>query len=49
MSKIVFFDVDGTLVDEKKEIPESTRKAIQSLKRKRNLCGNCNRACPVYA
>ena len=31
--KIVFFDIDGTLVDEKThDIPESTRKAIRELR-----------------
>ena len=31
--KIVFFDIDGTLVDEKThDIPESTRKAIKELR-----------------
>jgi Cof subfamily protein (haloacid dehalogenase superfamily) len=30
--KIVFFDIDGTLLDETKELPESTVHAIQALK-----------------
>ncbi len=30
--KVVFFDIDGTLVDENKQIPESTRCAIEQLK-----------------
>lgn len=30
--KIVFFDIDGTLVNENKEIPEDTIRAIQELK-----------------
>jgi Cof subfamily protein (haloacid dehalogenase superfamily) len=30
--KIVFFDIDGTLLDETKELPESTIHAIQALK-----------------
>lgn len=34
MSKIVFFDVDGTLVNEEKEIPASTKEAIQLLQEK---------------
>lgn len=29
--KIVFFDLDGTILDENKKIPESTRKAIYNL------------------
>lgn len=31
-NKIVFFDIDGTLVDEKKNIPELTKQAIHQLK-----------------
>lgn len=31
--KIAFFDIDGTLVDEKKDIPSSTKEAIEELKR----------------
>ncbi|MBA2874154.1 Cof-type HAD-IIB family hydrolase [Thermaerobacillus caldiproteolyticus] len=30
--KIVFFDIDGTLLDEKKDLPDSTMAAIQKLK-----------------
>lgn len=30
--KIVFFDIDGTLLDHEKELPESTKKAIKQLK-----------------
>ncbi|MGY0692236.1 Cof-type HAD-IIB family hydrolase [Virgibacillus sp. FSP13] len=30
--KIVFFDIDGTLLDEEKKIPMSTKKAIKQLK-----------------
>ncbi|ANB58904.1 Cof-like hydrolase family protein [Anoxybacillus sp. B7M1] len=32
MKKIVFFDIDGTLLDENKELPASTVQAIQKLK-----------------
>jgi Cof subfamily protein (haloacid dehalogenase superfamily) len=32
MSKIVFFDIDGTLLDHEKKLPENTKKAIQLLK-----------------
>lgn len=32
MKKIVFFDIDGTLLDHEKKLPSSTKKAIQSLK-----------------
>ncbi|MBY6036476.1 Cof-type HAD-IIB family hydrolase [Fictibacillus nanhaiensis] len=31
--KIVFFDIDGTLVNERKEIPESTKESIVQLKK----------------
>ncbi|MBO0994489.1 Cof-type HAD-IIB family hydrolase [Bacillus sp. SD088] len=33
MSKIVFFDIDGTLLDDHKELPESTREAITALQK----------------
>ena len=32
MSKIVFFDIDGTLLDHDKNMPASTKKAIETLK-----------------
>jgi Cof subfamily protein (haloacid dehalogenase superfamily) len=32
MKKIVFFDIDGTLLDHEKKLPSSTKKAIQTLK-----------------
>ncbi|MBL4952519.1 Cof-type HAD-IIB family hydrolase [Neobacillus sp. YIM B02564] len=32
MKKIVFFDIDGTLLDQQKSLPNSTKKAIQKLK-----------------
>lgn len=32
MKKIVFFDIDGTLLDQEKKLPRSTKKAIQLLK-----------------
>ncbi|MFD1705736.1 Cof-type HAD-IIB family hydrolase [Siminovitchia sediminis] len=31
MSKIVFFDIDGTLLDEEKNLPSSTKQAIHTL------------------
>lgn len=34
MKKIVFFDVDGTLVNDNKEIPASARKAVKDLQDK---------------
>ncbi|MGG1552713.1 Cof-type HAD-IIB family hydrolase [Paenibacillus ferrarius] len=34
MYKIVFFDIDGTLVNEEKQVPESTVKAVHQLKQK---------------
>jgi Cof subfamily protein (haloacid dehalogenase superfamily) len=33
MKKIVFFDIDGTLLDHEKNLPESTKKAINLLKK----------------
>ncbi|WP_339145660.1 MULTISPECIES: Cof-type HAD-IIB family hydrolase [unclassified Sutcliffiella] len=30
--KIVFFDIDGTLLDHQKELPESTKRAVKELK-----------------
>ena len=42
--KVIFFDVDGTLVDVRSSqefIPESTIKAIQATKQKGNLCFLC--------
>ncbi|MFP7295968.1 Cof-type HAD-IIB family hydrolase [Neobacillus niacini] len=32
MKKIVFFDIDGTLLDQEKKLPASTKRAIQLLK-----------------
>ncbi|GHI01398.1 Cof-type HAD-IIB family hydrolase [Neobacillus kokaensis] len=32
MKKIVFFDIDGTLLDHQKNLPDSTKKAIRKLK-----------------
>lgn len=34
--KMIFFDLDGTLLDHRKQIPESAKQAIQSLKEKGN-------------
>lgn len=34
MKKIVFFDIDGTLLDHNKKLPESTKKAIKLLQEK---------------
>ncbi|AEB28923.1 conserved hypothetical protein [Carnobacterium sp. 17-4] len=34
MYKLIFFDIDGTLLTDKKRIPDSARKAIQNLKSK---------------
>ena len=31
MKKIVFFDIDGTLLDHEKNLPDSTKKAIKLL------------------
>ena len=32
MKKIVFFDIDGTLLDHEKKLPDSTKKALKLLK-----------------
>lgn len=37
MTKIVFFDIDGTLVNKRNTIPESTKRAIKKLKEKGNI------------
>ncbi len=48
MSKIVFFDIDGTLLDENKELPQSTKEAIVSLQEKGCVHGISNRKSAVY-
>ncbi len=42
MSKIIFFDIDGTLWDEKCYIPDSTKKAIKLLKENGHLVFICS-------
>lgn len=32
--KVIFFDIDGTLYDHDKKIPESTKRAVRLLKEK---------------
>ena len=32
MSKLVFFDIDGTLLDSEMQVPESTMQALHRLK-----------------
>lgn len=34
MSKVVFFDIDGTLVSKQNHVPESTKRAIKELKKR---------------
>lgn len=34
MIKAVFFDIDGTLINYKMEMPESTKKALKTLRKK---------------
>ena len=44
--KIIFFDVDGTLVDvrpAREYVPESTIKAVRETRKKGNLCFLCTR------
>ena len=40
-TKAIFFDIDGTLWDEKFQIPESTKKAFEMLKNKGHLTIIC--------
>ena len=42
MSKLIFFDIDGTLWDEKMQIPESTKETIHKLKDKGHLIFLCS-------
>lgn len=42
MQKIVFFDIDGTICDDKMEIPESTVAAIQKLRANGHLAFLCS-------
>ena len=46
MIKIVFFDIDGTLVDDENQIPHSARRALEALKRQGILTGICTGRCP---
>lgn len=41
MSKVLFFDIDGTLVDMQGMIPESTREALRLAKANGHLCFLC--------
>lgn len=36
--KLIFFDIDGTIINEKKEMSESTKEAIQSARQKGHIC-----------
>ena len=40
-TKAIFFDIDGTLWDEKFQIPESTKKAFEMLKNNGHLTFIC--------
>lgn len=46
--KVVFFDIDGTLLDRKNEIPESTRAAIAKLRENGHLAFICSGRCRGY-
>ena len=41
-TKAIFFDIDGTLWDEKFQIPESTKKAFEMLKNNGHLTFICS-------
>lgn len=42
MSKIIFFDIDGTLWDEKMQMPKSTERAIKELKENGHIIFLCS-------
>ena len=42
MPKFLFFDIDGTLVNRKNEVPESAWKAIEETRRQGNYCFICS-------
>lgn len=46
MAKIVFFDIDGTLVNSRNELPHSARKAMACLKERGILTGISTGRCP---
>ena len=46
--KAVFFDIDGTLWNEKNEIPPSAIKAIRRLREKGNLAFLCSGRCRAH-
>lgn len=41
--KIVFFDIDGTILTKEGIIPEETKEAVALLKEKKYRCVYCNR------
>ena len=42
--KAVFFDIDGTLVNDSKSVLKSTKEAIKIVKERRGACWGSNRA-----
>ena len=44
MNKFIFIDIDGTLLDDERAIPDSARKAIQQAKQKGHKLIVCNRS-----
>lgn len=46
MVKIVFFDIDGTLINENNAMPESARQSLVLLRQKGILTGICTGRCP---
>ena len=48
MKKAVFFDIDGTLWDNKQQIPDSTRKALLQLKKNGHYLFICSGRTRVF-
>ena len=42
MSKLVFFDIDGTLLDSEMQVPESTMQALHRLKENGHKIAICS-------
>ena len=48
MSKIVFFDIDGTLLDDNKNLPSSAKEAIKTLQKNGVYTAIATGRGPVY-
>ena len=46
--KAVFFDIDGTLVNDRKSVLKSTKDAIKIVKRARSACWSSDRTRAVF-